>query len=411
MQGELAVYAEQMQKEYIRVLCENDAEFKEDYENALKEIENKTLEIKAKLERGLQMNGFVKVEEILSAPDFKEALSKSRHSNFLMPLQNSFDKRGRTFKAGEIYFADLNPVLADELGGERPVIVLVHNKSDKTVLCVPCSSKLTKNGMLELKKEDYNLIYDSQVCIKQIRTISSTRLYDKIGELKKEDLKIIKKNIVERLGIDKYLLQEILDERIETAISESDFVETESVKTQVEPQQSIDHSETYELTKEEIGQIVMAKIQHMQDNGSRLQFSKDYKIEGEDLSKGIFVKLNAMDAYNNIFYTDIFLYPFYAHYYCGDKKQLNDCVLQEALVKLLSKKYTTYPKKYARAIADAYSKKYNNARSQSGQINAEKGFAKSLSFIGKYMNNCDDIMREGAKALNFYDLADITESV
>jgi len=411
VQGELLPFAKDMQREYIAVLCENDLEFKQTYEKVLEEVDAEVERIREKLKESVLLNGFVKVEDALGAPDFKAALRESRHGNFLMPIQNSADKTARTFKAGEIYYADLNPVLSDELGGERPVIILMQNKADKTVICVPCSSKLSKNGLPVLKKEEYNLIYDSQICLGQIKTLSSSRLFEKLGELKKEDLHIVKKYLIEHMGIEKTLIQEVLDAKVDAEISENDFLSNETEKQMIITQPYGEQNEIYSLTKAEIGQIVMAKIQHMQEHGSTLQFGKDYTIEGDALSSGITVKLNATDAYNNVFATDIILYPFYAHYYCGDKRQLNDFVLQEALVKILSKKYSTYPKKYAKAIADAYSKKYNNARSTSGKDGAEKGFQKSLSFIGKYINNCDDIMREGSKALNYYDLADITESV
>ncbi len=92
-------------------------------------------------------------------------------------------------KRGELYYADLSPVIGSEQGGIRPVLVVqndVGNKYSPTVIAAAVTSKLTKARLpthIELSARTYGLVKDSVVLLEQIRTIDKRRLKERIGLL------------------------------------------------------------------------------------------------------------------------------------------------------------------------------------------------------------------------------------
>ena len=92
-------------------------------------------------------------------------------------------------KRGEIYYADLRPVVGSEQGGIRPVLVIQNdcgNMHSPTVICAAITSKMTKANLpthIFLPKEDYGLCKDSMILLEQLRTIDKSRIRDKIGSL------------------------------------------------------------------------------------------------------------------------------------------------------------------------------------------------------------------------------------
>ena len=87
---------------------------------------------------------------------------------------------------GDVYYADLSPVVGSEQGGVRPVLVIqndVGNKFSPTVIIAAITSQLSKAKLpthIELSKEKYNLVKDSVVLLEQIRTLDKRRLKEKI---------------------------------------------------------------------------------------------------------------------------------------------------------------------------------------------------------------------------------------
>lgn len=92
-------------------------------------------------------------------------------------------------KRGELYYADLSPVVGSEQGGVRPVLVVqndVGNKYSPTVIAAAITSQMSKAKLpthIALAAGAYGLPKDSVVLLEQIRTIDKRRLRDKIGEL------------------------------------------------------------------------------------------------------------------------------------------------------------------------------------------------------------------------------------
>ena len=92
-------------------------------------------------------------------------------------------------KRGELYYADLSPVIGSEQGGVRPVLILqndVGNKYSPTVIVAAITSQINKAKLpthIELDSQTYGLPKDSVVLLEQIRTIDKRRLQERIGNL------------------------------------------------------------------------------------------------------------------------------------------------------------------------------------------------------------------------------------
>ena len=95
-------------------------------------------------------------------------------------------------KRGDIYYADLSPVVGSEQGGVRPVLIIqndIGNKYSPTVIATAITSQINKAKMpthIELDANEYGLSKDSVVLAEQIRTIDKKRLKEKIGHLDDE---------------------------------------------------------------------------------------------------------------------------------------------------------------------------------------------------------------------------------
>ena len=94
-----------------------------------------------------------------------------------------------TVKRGEIYYADLSPVVGSEQGGVRPVLIVqndVGNKYSPTVIAAAITSQKEKSKLpshIELEPKHCGLSRDSVVLLEQIRTIDKRRLKEKMGSL------------------------------------------------------------------------------------------------------------------------------------------------------------------------------------------------------------------------------------
>lgn len=99
-------------------------------------------------------------------------------------------------KRGDVFYADLRPVIGSEQGGIRPVLIIqndVGNRHSPTVICAAITSKMNKAKLpthIELSSKLYEMDKDSVILLEQLRTIDKKRLKDKICHL---DSRIMKK--------------------------------------------------------------------------------------------------------------------------------------------------------------------------------------------------------------------------
>jgi len=108
-------------------------------------------------------------------------------------------------KRGELYYADLSPVIGSEQGGVRPVLVVqndVGNKYSPTVIVAAITSQINKAKIpthIELSTE-YGLTKDSVLLLEQIRTLDKRRLKEKIGILDDKRMKDVNTALLISLG-------------------------------------------------------------------------------------------------------------------------------------------------------------------------------------------------------------------
>ena len=112
-----------------------------------------------------------------------------------------------TVKRGDIYYADLSPVIGSEQGGVRPVLVIqndVGNKYSPTVIVAAITSQINKAKMpthIEISADEYGLNKDSVILLEQIRNIDKKRLKEKTGHADEELLNQIGYGLKISLGL------------------------------------------------------------------------------------------------------------------------------------------------------------------------------------------------------------------
>ena len=100
-------------------------------------------------------------------------------------------------RRGDVYYADLRPVVGSEQGGIRPVLIVqndVGNRHSPTVICAAITSKMNKAKLpthIELRADMYDMDKDSVVLLEQLRTIDKKRLKDKVCHLDGEIMKMV----------------------------------------------------------------------------------------------------------------------------------------------------------------------------------------------------------------------------
>ena len=111
-------------------------------------------------------------------------------------------------KRGDIYYADLSPVIGSEQGGLRPVLIVqndVGNKYSPTVIAAAITSKMSKTKLpthIDVPGEDAGLSKDSIILLEQIRTIDKKRLKDKVCHLDSEILEKVNRALLISLELN-----------------------------------------------------------------------------------------------------------------------------------------------------------------------------------------------------------------
>ncbi len=111
-------------------------------------------------------------------------------------------------KRGDVYYADLRPVVGSEQGGVRPVLVIqndVGNKHSPTVICAAITSRMNKAKLpthVELNAGRSAMAKDSVILLEQLRTIDKQRLREKICHIDEELLKRVNEALRVSLALD-----------------------------------------------------------------------------------------------------------------------------------------------------------------------------------------------------------------
>ena len=111
-------------------------------------------------------------------------------------------------KRGDIFYADLRPVVGSEQGGVRPVLIIQNdtgNRHSPTVICAAITSKMNKPQLpthVEIDAEQYGIIKDSVILLEQVRTIDKTRLKERVCHLDQDILKRINRALIVSLALE-----------------------------------------------------------------------------------------------------------------------------------------------------------------------------------------------------------------
>ena len=111
-------------------------------------------------------------------------------------------------KRGDIYYADLRPVVGSEQVGIRPVLIVqndVGNRHSPTIICAAITSKMNKAKLpthIELSAGRYDMVKDSVILLEQLRTIDKKRLKDMVCHLDDEIMKQVNKGLMISLELD-----------------------------------------------------------------------------------------------------------------------------------------------------------------------------------------------------------------
>lgn len=110
-------------------------------------------------------------------------------------------------RRGDIYFADLSPVVGSEQGGTRPVLILqndIGNQYSPTTIVAAITSQIAKAKLpthVEMRVNDGGLDRDSVILLEQIRTIDKSRLMEKVATLNEDMMKKVNQAAEISLGL------------------------------------------------------------------------------------------------------------------------------------------------------------------------------------------------------------------
>lgn len=110
-------------------------------------------------------------------------------------------------KRGDIYYANLSPVVGSEQGGHRPVLVIqndVGNKYSPTIIVVAITSQISKAKLpthVEINSKQSSLEKDSVILLEQLRTIDKRRLKEKVSHLSEDIMSLVDESIKVSLGL------------------------------------------------------------------------------------------------------------------------------------------------------------------------------------------------------------------
>ncbi len=431
--GEFEKYQEEIGERYREKLFEASPELQEHYDAVMGDIEVRASIYRQTLINEVNEKGFLITEEMNKLAEKQSSIGAKLyskcHGENLAPLMNRHNRANRVINIGEIYSADLNPALKEEISGKRPVLVI--GEIDDKFLVIPTSTTAVNSTYEVLSKEESGLEKDSKLQFAGVRTVHKSRLFAKIGKLDETRLDEIRSKLVKTiLGEEKYaalttsgimdiemdaddLLEDLFGKKggvvspqtmkdCETTLSTYKKRDMLDVKFSNQPQEKIvkpTPTTVFELTDEEIMKIAYRKIDIMHANGSRLQFENP-RVEGQDLGTGI----------NLIFDTKYFpvkfsFAPFTAHTSSGDKHIPNDPQLIMGLAKTLHEKYgEAYDRIYVKQKVDFYNTKFNKGWTLERcceRLDLE------LSFIGKRAKNTNMLVVDGLNELCYEELENI----
>ena len=110
-------------------------------------------------------------------------------------------------RRGDIYYADLSPVIGSEQGGIRPVLIIqndIGNRYSPTIICAAITSQINKAKLpthIEIDSQQNSMVKDSVVLLEQVRTVDKKRLREKICRLDEALMNKVDKALLVSFGL------------------------------------------------------------------------------------------------------------------------------------------------------------------------------------------------------------------
>ena len=110
-------------------------------------------------------------------------------------------------RRGDVFYADLRPVVGSEQGGIRPVLIIqndVGNRHSPTVICAAITSRMNKVKLpthIAIDALSYHMVKDSVILLEQIRTIDKKRLREHMGHLDENQMMMVDDAIAVSFGL------------------------------------------------------------------------------------------------------------------------------------------------------------------------------------------------------------------
>ncbi len=111
-------------------------------------------------------------------------------------------------KRGDIYYADLSPVIGSEQGGLRPVLIIqndIGNRYSPTVIAAAITSRMSKTHLpthIDIYADRAGLAKDSVILLEQVRTLDKRRLKEKMGHLDDDVMRVVNSAIAVSFGLE-----------------------------------------------------------------------------------------------------------------------------------------------------------------------------------------------------------------
>ena len=137
--------------------------------------------------------------------NYKQTRQKYYHKEISVHL---FGGKEMNIKRGDIFYADLSPVVGSEQGGLRPVLIIqndVGNRYSPTVIAAAITSRMGKNRLpthIDIHADKVGLAKDSVVLLEQIRTLDKRRLKERMGHLDDQTMQTVNSAIAVSFGIE-----------------------------------------------------------------------------------------------------------------------------------------------------------------------------------------------------------------
>ena len=116
-------------------------------------------------------------------------------------------EKSMNIKRGDIYYADLSPVVGSEQGGLRPVLIVqndIGNRYSPTVIAAAITSKMSKARLpthIDIYAKEVGIAKDSVILLEQVRTLDKRRLREKMGHLEENTMKRVNEAISVSFGL------------------------------------------------------------------------------------------------------------------------------------------------------------------------------------------------------------------